>query len=106
MTAVGVQRNLDKDASDVNTLLDRKHDLNERFAALDRLVTANPAGAVPVLLHIGGRTDEPDALLKRVGEALAALHHSGVHVRQFDMRDLSEPANEGFLDWMPPKEQG
>jgi len=85
------------------TLLDQAEDLDTRLRALALLIEQDPQAAVPVLLRVGERTDEPDPLLIEVGAALAELLWKGIRVTQFDLRDISEVTDKGFTDWMPPK---
>lgn len=84
------------------TLLDQAQALQPRLRALELLVDQDPVAAVPILLRIGERTDEPVELLATIGAALASLYHRGIRIKEFDMRDLSQATEEGFDNWMPP----
>ncbi|HEY1456624.1 MAG TPA: hypothetical protein VGG31_09000 [Candidatus Dormibacteraeota bacterium] len=69
--------------------------------ALRSCIDNDPQAAIPLLLQVGERTDEPDELLTAVGSALASLSHDGFEVTMFDMRDLGDVAFAAFNDWMP-----
>ena len=90
------------DDDSARTLLDINGNLHQRLKALGALVESDPRSAMPVLLQVGERVDEPVVLLKEVGSALASLSYQGIPLTEFDMRDLNAITYEAFSEWMPP----
>jgi hypothetical protein len=91
----------DTNDSIARTFLDENQDLDRRMTALDALVDADQGTALPLLLEVGGRTHDSEAVLRAVGRALASLSDKGLPVSEFDMRDLTAVSYEAFCEWMP-----
>jgi len=65
--------------------------------AVEALAQLQSSGAVDALLELAGRRSEPESVLRRAGELLAGLADDGL-VSQWDVRDLSDPAADGFYE--------
>jgi hypothetical protein len=92
------------DTSDpiARTFVDRSHDLERRLQALHALVEGDQTTAMQLVLEVGRRADESEAMLKAVGSALASLSYKGLAVTEFDTRDLTGSSYEAFCEWKPP----
>jgi hypothetical protein len=73
----------------------------DRIGAMATLRSSGPARAVSTLLEVAGREEEPVEILKAAGIELARAVDAGASVSEFDMRDMSGPAYEGFCEWQP-----
>jgi hypothetical protein len=81
--------------------LDSSRPVAERIEAISALIETNPGAALPVLLEVGSREEEPAPLLQAVGAGLARIDHEGTRVTQFVMSDLADVAYKAFCDWEP-----
>ena len=82
-------------------ILDSTRPIVERLAAIDALVDQSSETAKLVMLGLSERTAEPREILQAAGTGLAKVHHSGVTVSEFDMRDMSEVAYLAWSEWRP-----
>ncbi len=78
--------------------LDQAGDGISRSAAIQRLAEQGTREAAEALLELGGRRDETELILRAAGTGLARLHMSGVTISEWDIRDLTRPAAEAFLE--------
>ena len=71
---------------------------NERRAAIERLAASHTRQDAETLIEIANRFDEIEAISRAAGEAFYThlLRDDGV-VTQFDTRDFSPAASDGFL---------
>jgi hypothetical protein len=80
------------------TALDPAETTASREAAIIGLANVGTREAAEILLELGGRSDDLASILRAAGRALATLHETGVPVSEWDIRDLTLPAAEAFLE--------
>lgn len=80
--------------------LDPAGDVASRLADIRRLVELETREAAEALLELelGARRPEIEAILRAAGTGLASLLEGGVIVSEWDIRDLTRPAAEAFLE--------
>lgn len=79
-------------------VLDASLDPGERRSAIAQLVELGTRGAAEALLELGAREGENEEVLRAAGAGLARLQASGTDVSEWDIRDLTLPAAETFLE--------
>lgn len=76
----------------------------ERIEAINVLTATSPGAALPVLLEVGSRPDEPGPLLEATGAGLGRIQDEGFQVTEFDLRNLAAVAAEAFSTGSLPSE--
>ena len=70
----------------------------QRSAAVQELSEFGTREAAEAILELGSRPGEVELLLRAAGAGLARIQASRVSVSEWDIRDLTAPAAEAFLE--------